>query len=325
MSDMNQFLAQYYGTTAGTDDTLAEKTASEQAQEEANLELFAKMAHENGIDLEKLSEEQVLELYNATFDKVAEEDKAPPFAKKDDDKDDGKKDEDEKKAAAEAEFTEKKAAAEKIAEADFLGRVMAHAYVNEMRKIASAAETGEEKDASAEMKVRSFGDKLRSAAHHAKETAGKAKDHASSAADKGGKALEYVGKKVTEKATGVGTHGMNPSHAKGVGAATVGAGAAAVGGAAYGASKARKGKDKEASALDELAIKRAMDMVDGFNKEAGADVYDLEEVARRVDAVDTLGLAESVKVASAENAEQAVEVRALEYLEAAGLPITWAE
>lgn len=54
-----------------------------------------------------------------------------------------------------------KEAQAKFEEADLLGRVMAHAYTDELEKIASHRKT-----ASA-MKVRGIGDKLRSAAHHA--------------------------------------------------------------------------------------------------------------------------------------------------------------
>ena len=66
---MNEFLAQYYGNTAP--EAEYEKTASEEEQE-AQIELFAKLAHDNGIDLEKLSEEQVQELFEATFKEAAE-------------------------------------------------------------------------------------------------------------------------------------------------------------------------------------------------------------------------------------------------------------
>lgn len=150
MSTINEFLNQHYGTVPGTS---IEKTAGELSDEDKTV-MFAKLAKDNGIDLLSETDERLEELFNHTFGvkeagemppqfakkddgekKDDKDDKAPPFAKKDDKKDE----EAEKKAAAEAEFNEKKAAQQKFEEADFLGRTMAHAYVNEMRKIAAAA------------------------------------------------------------------------------------------------------------------------------------------------------------------------------------------
>jgi hypothetical protein len=109
---------------------------------------------------------------------------------------------------------------------------------------------------------------------------------------------------------------MTPSHAKGVGAAAVGGGAAAVGGGAALASK----KKKEASALNELARESALAKI------AESGEFDGEIAADRIDAVLTLtgGDLQGTKVASAENVDQAVEIRSLELLEAAGYPVNWA-
>jgi len=312
---MNEFLAQYYGNSAP--EAEYEKTASEEEQE-AQIELFAKLAHDNGIDLEKLSEEQVQELYEATF-KEASDDKDEddkPGKKEKEDKDE----DDEKKAEAEAEFAEKKAGQEKIAEADFLGRVMAHSYVNEMRKIAESTE-GSDKEAG----VRESAGKAYSSA---KEHGGKAldflKDKANKADEAGGRVAARVARVgMGDKSSPLGkvrnavaTHG----HRAAAGVAAAGA----AGGGVYAATR----KKKEASALDELAIERACGMIDEYNKTAeynGQGQFDEETAADRISAVSTLGLGESTKVASAANADQAVEVRALEYLEAAGYPVTWAE
>ena len=55
-------------------------------------------------------------------------------------------------------------------------------------------------------------------------------------------------------------------------------------------------------------------------KSAGAE----EELATaRISAVHTLGLTESSKLASATSFEQALNLRALEYCEAAGFPVDW--
>lgn len=316
MSGMNEFLAQYYGTNQSAEQ---EKTAS---AEEQQIELFAKLAAENGIDLEKLSDEQVEQLYNDTF-KTASDDEGE---KKEEKKDEPSDDKEEKKAQIEADLAEKKASQEKVAEADFLGRVMAHAYVNEMRKIAAAAEpaatepttetTEEPKVASAKERLQNLFGKAKghaeAAGSKAKEMAGKAKDVAGKGVDKakemGGKAKEHV------------------KEHKGA----YGAGAAGAGGAAAGFAAGRMtGKKKESSAaLDELAVERAAEMIDEYNKTAsenGQPVFDVDVAAERLAAVNTLGLNESEKVASAANADQAVEVRALEFLEAAGYPVQWAE
>jgi hypothetical protein len=170
-------------------------------------------------------------------------------------KDEEKKDEKkEKEAAAAAEWTEKRAAAEKVAEADFLGRTMAHAYVDEMRKIAAAAASEEKLVGAAQV-------------------------------------LKTAAAAVTKE----------------IPAAVVPA------------------ATKEASAIDELAINRALAMLKEFNKTAGdKGGFNEEEAVNRLQAVYTLGLGESTKVASATTPEAGIEVRALEFLDAAGYPVQWA-
>ena len=125
MSGMNEFLAQAYGT--------AQPQQTADAEKVAQAELFAKMAAENGIDLNALNDNQITELWNATFAKTAGEEKqAAEHGHK-------HKHHGEKKAEAEAlaQWTQTKEAQAKFAEADFFGRQMAHAYVAELRKIAS--------------------------------------------------------------------------------------------------------------------------------------------------------------------------------------------
>jgi hypothetical protein len=76
---------------------------------------------------------------------------------------------------------------------------------------------------------------------------------------------------------------------------------------------------KKASALDELAVTAALE-------KAAAAGFDMEEATDRIAAVATLGLADSEKVASAPagDLDAAVDIRSLEYLEAAGYPVEWA-
>ena len=106
------------------------KTAAsnEEAEKLAEVELFTKLASENGIDLDQLSQDQVNELWVAF--KTAGDEEPEKKEEKEDDKDD-------KKEKAKAEFAEKKEASMKIAESDELGRLMARSFMDEVQKLAS--------------------------------------------------------------------------------------------------------------------------------------------------------------------------------------------
>ena len=70
--------------------------------------------------------------------------------------------------------------------------------------------------------------------------------------------------------------------------------------------------------MDELAFERAQ----GIASEGG---FDPEEAANKIAAAFTLDLIEeSTKIASIEDTDVAVEVRALELLERVGYPVNWA-
>lgn len=131
---MDQFLAEHFGTN----DTV--KTASaEDLEKQATVELFMKLAQEQNIDLKSMPAEQVNALF-ANWVKAAEAaETTTPEAAKVASEEDKKK---ELEAKAEKELEEKKAYAEKCAEAEYMGRIMAHSYVSEMKKIAEAAATG---------------------------------------------------------------------------------------------------------------------------------------------------------------------------------------
>lgn len=73
---------------------------------------------------------------------------------------------------------------------------------------------------------------------------------------------------------------------------------------------------KQASTIDQLAVQVA------FNKLAEAG-FDTAQAEQRLTAVMVLGPAESTKIAAAQNVEQAVEIRSLELLEAAGYQVNW--
>ncbi len=119
------------------DDIYQNKTASpaqhtELAEKTAQLELFAKLAAEEGIDLATLTAPQVNEFFAQFQAKLAEEEeKEDKGEKKEEDKE---KEKDDKPApppfaAAKAEHDEKKEAAAAIAQAEFMGEVMANSFI----------------------------------------------------------------------------------------------------------------------------------------------------------------------------------------------------
>jgi hypothetical protein len=89
--------------------------------------------------------------------------------------------------------------------------------------------------------------------------------------------------------------------------------------AAGGTAAAIHHHNKNASAIDQLALDMAVEKV----AEAG---WDMDEAGDRLAAVVTLGLGGSEKIAAAPygDVNTAVEIRSLEFLEAAGYPVEWA-
>jgi len=290
---MDLDLARIYGTPG-------QKTASaaqeEQLEKQAAAELFSKLAADNGIDLSQLSDEQIGGLWAETFgEKLAADDEGPAHEKSE--SKDEEEDEDKKKKAS-AELSSLQDEQQKLAFADQAGRVMAHAMVNELNSINENI-----------AKEAAMPEGLRKGL----EAAGR---HVGKAGNKAGKHLEGVGKKIVGVVAKGGEGAMNPTTAKRIGGGAYGVGAVAAGGA--GAAIHHRSK-KESSALDELALQEA------FNKAASAG-FDTDEATDRLNAVFTLGLGESEKVASAPAGDlnAAVDIRSLEYLEAAGYPVTWA-
>lgn len=120
MPGMDQELAAMYGTSGAT---------QEDTTKVAEMELFCKLASENNIDLSQLSDEQITELYNGTFGKEASAEQSAQ-----------EPEQDKIAAAAEAEFNQQQEWREKVAECDKLGRIMAHAYVQELGNIKEAGD-----------------------------------------------------------------------------------------------------------------------------------------------------------------------------------------
>lgn len=206
----------------------------------ATAALAEKLASADEVDVSGLSDEEAEALASQILEgeKPAEEPQA-----------EGDKPEGEEKTAGEepAEGEELTPEQEKIAEADYLGRVMAHAYVAERKEI--------EKEAAAKAKTASKLDNLKGAVAMTGAAASKA-------ADKGKAALKSGGGKVME----------HLSKHKGK---AMGAGAAAAAGAGFAAGRKSKKASaeqpvegqQEMSALDQLAYARAQEIL----KEHGID------------------------------------------------------
>lgn len=293
---MNPHLAAMYNTHG------AGEVLQEEQTKIASLELFAKTAAAEGIDLSTLSPEDQNALYSQFVEKLAMEHegegekKEPPKKDEDDDEED-------KEAAARAELAQTQDWQQKVAEADFLGRTMAHAFWNEsgeIEKDAGVKETAQGVVNKAKFLSGGFGEKgkrTQAARNAMKYTAHKGKEALKSRVAKD---TDWVSKN------------------KGKALAATGAGVGLAGAAAYGAKKAVE-KKKEGSAFDEVAAEQAVKIA----AEAG---WDTDEAVNRLNAVITLGGLdqEETKVAHVANDyDAAVNVRGLEFLEAAGYPVDW--
>lgn len=266
---MDEQLAQIYGTGQ------SESYDHEDLQKTAAAELLVKLAAEQGVDLNSFSDSDIGEMISELY-KSAE---GTEVAEKKEEKKEGEEEEEEKKNAQ-----------EKVAEADFLGRVMAHAMVQELNGIDKVAAETQTPDRSAFTGL----SKLRQRGRESK--AFQAATHGLA-----GGALGALAGGGSGKAALLG----------GLAGAGLGAGAGAL------RASLAKGKrqalaelshdEKRASALDALAEQRAWEMA----KEAGY-VDDQGNLCAPVE-----------KQKQASTLDTAVDYRALQLLEAAGLPIEW--
>lgn len=137
---MHPWLAQCYRTPGAP--------TEEDLQKVAEAELFAKVALEQGFDVNQMTDEEVADLWNKTAGEIP-----PQFVNKkekgegEEKKDEKKEEEKEEKEAAAAEWAMQKAATDQVQFMDYCGRVMAHAYVNELTKIGEAMAKDGEKTA----------------------------------------------------------------------------------------------------------------------------------------------------------------------------------
>ena len=304
---VNEFLAQYFGTNA-TPDMIEEQT------KQAEAETFVQLAKEAGVPLHQMTDAQIAELYEHVMGKTAESEED---------------DEEEKKRKAAEEYASKKESHVKFAEATEMGQIMAHSFWNELGEIEkdaySLTEAGMKgrdalkrgwkglkriatgKELRSGLKMRGAAKSENAAAkvdrYLAKKTQGTESGERLQAARK--MILDDLKERGTSKALrgGAKTLGLY-----GGGAALAGGGAAAV-----------AGREKDsAAALNELALELAVE------KCASAG-WDADEAATRIVSVINLDLVggENTKIAYANDVDGAVEIRALELIEAAGYPVTW--
>lgn len=273
MSGMNETLGEIFGTKAAS---VPSATTQEDVEKTAQIEFFTKLCQDKQLDVSLLSDTQVNELFKTAMEmKTAADAEESPEAKAKKAKEDKAKEAAAKTAsAAEAEYAEKRAAAKLAAEADTMGRLMAHAYVDELKKIAGqmppqfAANAKGKEDGKSEGKPEGKEDDKGDDDKKKKEAAAKA--------------AEIISSFESTKHASLGTTpGGTP-------------------------------------ALNEMAGNHAIEML----KSAGVNA---EEAIARINAVHTLGVPDSTKIASAANADAALYVRALEYCEAAGYPVDWTQ
>jgi len=231
---MDEQLAAIYGTGQSVDESDLEKTAA--------AELLVKLAEEQGLDLNDFSDEEVgsmlSDLYGGGIEHTAQE-------------------------------VQDEEAQEKFAEADYLGRIMAHSMVQELNNI--------EKEAGAKDVVKSVGAFLKSRPK-AYAGAGKAMKEALTGKQKGLFDPLHVGTRF--KRGGKALRKVAPELAA--------AGTLAAGGTI--AAKKYKSKEKGASALETLAEQRAYELAkeagyiveDNFGKEASALDYEVERRALEI-------------------------------------------
>jgi len=270
---MDEQLAAIYGTGNNeVEETDIEKMAA--------AELLVKLAEEEGVDLDQFNDQEIAEMVSGLY-------KGAEFPPK---KDEGKKEEHEEEESPKKEKEEE--AKEKAAEADFLGRVMAHSMVQEIREI--------EKEAG------KVGDALKAVKDLPGRYGKNVKERAQSAAASMRQAK--AGRSISGQELTGGQRILSALRGAKKLAPEAGVAAALTGG---GILAAKSGKKKESSAnmeaLDQLASQRAFEMA----KEAGY--------------IDDEGnfLVEQQKEASA--LELAIEKRALEICEANGIPVEWNE
>lgn len=220
---MDPTLAQIYGTNQSADATDLEKLAAD--------ELAAGLAEDGGINVNDLSQDQIEAMAQEVLNDISGAD--------------GKDEEAENTDADDETLA-------KVAEADRLGRIMAHAMNQELVSIQKEASAAEQLKAEKAGLLGKRSKDVRGVGRQARDTAGRAGRAVSSkASEVGGKvmsALKQHGGKAMSAAKGVAA--KHPKAALGLGAAGVAAGA-------FGAGR----MSKKSSALDTLARAHVLEIL----------------------------------------------------------------
>lgn len=250
---MDEQLAAIYGN---------EQEVEQDIEKVVAAELLVKLAEEQGVDLDQFSDEEVGEMLGDLYANGMEHTAGVEVP---------------------AEVSQ-----EKCAEADYLGRIMAHSMTQELREI--------EKEAASAKKVwqgiKSIPKKIKRTGEVLSGSKLKQLEGAGYSPTRGAQGMIGKERKAVERARGI---------AKKIGKGA--GGAALVGGSAYAGGKMAK----EGSAIDALADQRAFELA----KEAGY--------------VDDSGQFFDSQVKEASALDLAVERRALEICEANGIPVEWNE
>lgn len=281
---MDEFLNELYGTS--------QIISGDDLEKQAAAEFLVKLAEQEGVDLDTLSDNEVGELLAHIEGGQV------------------------KQAEAEAE-TQVTEAQEKLAEADFLGRAMAHAYVNELHEIEKQAQSIGPQIGAGRLAYRRLAAALGRGAEAAKGGAKAVGEwtgasQVGSGAKKAVQGLKAHSAQAKQIKKDYGEAGLKTllgtrSEAAKEGLKELGAGAARMGKRVVGPAaaietarrigKAQGSSEKEAKSFDEafesLARERAYEML----AEAG---YDVEKVA-----------------------QADIDTAALQMLEAAGYPVNW--
>ncbi len=255
---MDKTLADFYGTNA-PDESDVEKLAAAEAAEV--------LAGEKGVNLEGMSDDAIEAMAQKLLADDGEESDVEASSEAEDEETPAGDEEDSEAAAVEEPGTEKLSAAEeKLQEADYLGRVMAHAFVHETKDIEKKAAAEQEKTAA------KGGSKVLS---HLKGLGSKAKGMAGKVGEKA--------KAVGSKAHAQGKKGLRMAKKH----PGMSHGAAGVAGAAAGVT-GMKAMEKKSSAVDQLVQARVQEILELNNIDPASLEKVSEAEAQETDAADIL-------------------------------------
>lgn len=256
---MDPKLAAIYGTNQETDADLEKLAAAELAEG---------LANDDEVDTDGLTEEELEAVAQDVLNASAEGEEEG-----------GNIDGEQEKTSADED------AQEKLAEADYLGRVMAHSYHQELQKIAAVEQektAGMTSGQRAAQAVKSKGGKVLGAlkdiatgkqAREGFAAAKKSKGTADAAKNMASKSI--MSPKGKERAgAAIGKHMGDAAEAKKKGMRGLGKTVALYGGGAAAAGGAAAGMSKKSSAMDTLVEQRAMAILEA----SGIDPAELEEV-----------------------------------------------